>query len=82
MEAFAERAARELRAAGGTLRRHPPDHGSGLTAHETQIVRLAGEGLSNSQIGARLFISPRTVEWHLGRIYEKLNVTSRRQLRF
>ncbi|MFI5612133.1 AAA family ATPase [Amycolatopsis sp. NPDC051903] len=80
MEAFAERAARELRATGGTARRRSPETGSDLTAQESQIVRLARDGLSNAEIGARLFISPRTVEWHLGRIYDKLNVTSRRQL--
>ncbi|HWD06197.1 MAG TPA: LuxR C-terminal-related transcriptional regulator [Amycolatopsis sp.] len=80
MEAFAERAARELRATGATARRRAPEAGGDLTAQEAHIVRLVRDGLSNAEIGARFFISPRTVEWHLGRIYDKLNVTSRRQL--
>jgi DNA-binding CsgD family transcriptional regulator/tetratricopeptide (TPR) repeat protein len=80
MEAFATRAARELRATGATARRRSVAAGTELTAQEAQIVHMVREGLSNAEIGARLFISPRTVEWHLGRIYGKLNVTSRRQL--
>jgi ATP/maltotriose-dependent transcriptional regulator MalT len=81
MEAFAQRAARELRATGGTARKRSVESGSELTSQEAQIARVVRDGLSNAEIGARLFISPRTVEWHLGKIYEKLNVTSRRQLR-
>jgi DNA-binding NarL/FixJ family response regulator len=81
MEAFAQRAARELRATGGTARKRSVESGSELTSQEAQIARMVRDGLSNAEIGARLFISPRTVEWHLGKIYEKLNVTSRRQLR-
>jgi DNA-binding CsgD family transcriptional regulator len=52
----------------------------GLTAQEAQIARLAGDGLSNPEIGARLFISPRTVEWHLHNVFAKLAISSRTQL--
>ena len=75
---FGARAGRELRAAGAGVPRGSP---GALTAQERHIARLAGEGYTNPEIGARLFISPRTVEWHLGRIFAKLAVTSRRQLR-
>ncbi|MGW0763524.1 helix-turn-helix transcriptional regulator [Streptomyces sp. NPDC002814] len=80
MEAFAQRAARELLATGETVRKRSADSGTELTPQETQIVRLVREGLTNPEIGARLFISPRTVEWHLRKIFGKLGVTSRRQL--
>jgi DNA-binding CsgD family transcriptional regulator len=81
MEAFEERARRELVATGETVRKRTVETSSDLTPHETQIARLACEGLSNPEIGARLFISPRTVEWHLHKVFEKLGINSRRELK-
>ena len=78
---FAQRAARELRVTGETARKRTAETSSELTAQETQIVRLVRDGLTNAEIAARLFISPRTVAWHMQGIFGKLNVTSRRQLR-
>jgi DNA-binding CsgD family transcriptional regulator len=78
---FAERARRELVATGEKVRKQPVSSGGGLTAQEGQIARLAGEGLTNQEIGAQLFISTHTVEWHLRKVFVKLGITSRRQLR-
>jgi DNA-binding CsgD family transcriptional regulator len=80
-EAFAGRAQRELVATGETVRRRRPETLDELTPQEAQIARLAAEGLTNPEIGARLFISPRTVEYHLRKVFGKLAVSSRRQLR-
>ncbi|TWP47024.1 AAA family ATPase [Lentzea tibetensis] len=81
LEAFAERARRELLATGETARKRTIEAAEELTAQEFQIARLARDGLSNPEIGTRLFISPRTVEWHLRKIFTKLGISSRRQLR-
>lgn len=78
--AFAERARRELQATGETARRRTGDTRGVLTAQEAQIARLAHEGLSNPEIGAQLFISPRTVQYHLHKVFRKLEITSRNQL--
>ena len=80
MEAFAERAGIELLATGETARKRTEETSADLTAQELQVARLARDGLSNAEIGARLFLSPRTVEWHLGRVFTKLGISSRRQL--
>jgi DNA-binding CsgD family transcriptional regulator len=79
-QAFAERAERELLATGETARKRTVESLDQLTAREAQIVRLARDGLSNSEIGARLFISPKTVEYHLHKVFTKLGVSSRSQL--
>ncbi|GAA1957759.1 helix-turn-helix transcriptional regulator [Microbacterium deminutum] len=81
MEGFAERTRRELSATGETVRARSVDTSNELTAQEALIARLAAEGRSNPEIGAQLFISPRTVEWHLGRVFTKLGVASRKALR-
>jgi DNA-binding CsgD family transcriptional regulator len=81
MEAFAERARRELLATGEKARKRSPETREELTAQETQIARLARDGLSNPEIGAQLFLSARTVEWHLRKVFTKLHISSRRQLR-
>jgi DNA-binding CsgD family transcriptional regulator len=81
MEGFAERAWRELLATGATVRKRSDETRGDLTAQEAQIARLARDGLSNPEIGAQLFISPRTVEWHLRKVFTKLGISSRRQLR-
>ncbi|MGV0792023.1 AAA family ATPase [Mycolicibacterium sp. XJ1819] len=80
-EAFAERARRELLATGEKTRKRPISRGDGLTAQEAQIAQLAGSGLTNQEIGAQLFISTHTVEWHLRKVFAKLGIKSRRQLR-
>jgi DNA-binding CsgD family transcriptional regulator len=79
-EAFAQRARRELLATGETVRARTPQSRGQLTAQEAQIAQLAREGLSNREIGARLFISPRTVQYHLRKVFTKLDISSRNQL--
>ena len=79
--AFAQRARTELAAAGETVRQHLVEARTELTAQEASIARLAVEGRTNPEIGAQLFISARTVEWHLHKVYAKLGVSSRRELR-
>ena len=81
MEAFAERARVELAATGETIRRRTADTHGELTPQEAQVARLARAGLSNPEIATQLFLSPRTVEYHLGKVSAKLEITSRRQLR-
>ncbi|MDF3341187.1 AAA family ATPase [Mycolicibacterium septicum] len=80
-DAFAERARRELTATGEKVRKQPLASGDELTAQEAQIAQLARDGLTNQEIGAQLFISTHTVEWHLRKVFVKLGVRSRRQLR-
>jgi DNA-binding CsgD family transcriptional regulator len=80
IEAFAERARRELLATGEKVGKRSDENRDQLTPQEQQIARLAREGLSNPEIGARLYISPRTVEWHLHKVFGKLGVTSRKGL--
>ncbi len=82
MEAFAERARRELLATGETVRKRVAEtsDSNALTAQEAQVARLARDGLSNPEIGARLFLSTRTVEWHLHKVFTKLGISSRSQL--
>jgi DNA-binding CsgD family transcriptional regulator len=80
MEAFADRARAGLQAAGEKLPKRTVETADELTAQERQIARLAREGLSNQEIGARLFLSPRTVEWHLRKVFTKMGISSRRQL--
>ena len=80
MDAFAERARKELQASGEKVRKRTIATRDELTAQERQIAWLAIDGLSNPEIGARLFLSPRTVEWHLRNVFTKLDIRSRREL--
>ena len=80
MEAFAERARKELLATGERARKRTMETRDDLTAQERQIAQLACDGLSNPEIGARLFLSPRTVEWHLRKVFGKLGIRSRFEL--
>jgi DNA-binding CsgD family transcriptional regulator len=80
MEAFAERARRELQATGEKARKRTVETRDDLTAQERQIAQLARDGMSNAQIGARLFLSPRTVEWHLRKVFGKLGIHHRQEL--
>jgi DNA-binding CsgD family transcriptional regulator len=80
VEAFAERARVELAATGEKVRKRSPETRDELTGQERQVAHLARDGLSNSEIAARLFLSHRTVEWHLGKVFAKLGIRSRSQL--
>ena len=78
---FAERARRELQATGTKTRKQPTAAGDALTSQEQQIAQLAGRGLTNQEIAGELFISAHTVEYHLRKVFAKLNIRSRRELR-
>jgi DNA-binding CsgD family transcriptional regulator len=80
IEAFAGRAERELLATGEGVRKHAVDTRDELTAQEAQVARLARDGLSNAEIGERLFISQHTAAYHLRKVFSKLGVTSRNEL--
>jgi DNA-binding CsgD family transcriptional regulator len=81
MAAFAERARLELTATGEKLRKRSADADTGLTEQEARIARLAREGRTNTEIGVQLYLSARTVEWHLRKVFTKLGISSRRELR-
>ena len=81
LEAFAERAHRELLATGETVRKRTVETLDELTPQEVQVARLAAGGQTNPEIGAQLFLSPRTVEWHLSKVFGKLGISSRKELR-
>jgi DNA-binding CsgD family transcriptional regulator len=77
---FAERARAELVATGETVRRRGPKTATGLTPQEIRVARLALDGRTNPEISTQLFLSPRTVEWHLRKVFTKLGISSRREL--
>ena len=77
---WAERARQELRASGETARRRDDSPATALTPQELQVARLVAEGLPNREVAARLFVSPRTVEFHLRNVFGKTGVTSRTEL--
>jgi DNA-binding NarL/FixJ family response regulator len=81
MDGFADRARRELLATGETVRKRTVETLDQLTPQEVQVARLAADGQTNAEIGAQLFLSPRTVEWHLTKTFGKLGISSRKQLR-
>jgi DNA-binding CsgD family transcriptional regulator len=80
-DAFAERSRLELAATGESVEPRTVRATDTLTVQEAHIARLAGSGLTNAEIGAQLFLSPHTIEWHLRKVFSKLGITSRRQLR-
>ena len=80
-DGFGERARRELLVTGERVRKRRDDAREELTPQEEHIARLARDGRTNPEIGAQLFISPRTVEWHLRKVFTKLGITSRKGLR-
>ena len=80
MEGFAERARGELLATGEKVRKRTVTTRDELTAQERQIAELARDGVSNPEIAARLFLSRRTVEWHLRNVFNKLEIRSRQEL--
>ncbi|HEY3958909.1 MAG TPA: AAA family ATPase [Solirubrobacteraceae bacterium] len=80
-DAFAERARRELQATGETVRKRSVETLDDLTPQEAQVARLAADGQTNPEIAAQLFLSPRTVEWHLTKMFGKLGISSRKELR-
>jgi DNA-binding CsgD family transcriptional regulator len=80
-EPFAERARRELNATGERVRKRDLGTRNDLTPQEEHIARLARDGHTNSEIGAELFLSARTVEWHLRKVFMKLGISSRRELK-
>jgi DNA-binding CsgD family transcriptional regulator len=81
IDGFAERARRELMATGETVRKRTAETVVELTEQEAEIAQLAAAGQTNPEIGAKLFLSPRTVEWHLRKVFTKLGISSRKELR-
>ena len=80
LDAFADRARRELLATGETVSKRTGGAATGLTAQEAQIARLASDGCTNPEIAGQLFISARTVEWHLRKVFAKIGATSRKEM--